>query len=226
MITGNPVAVAGGSMPEDSHAKAHQAIGAYFSAFSALERELGEAIKVVFRLQGHEAADAIAAALEMAKKIDLVWTAVLLARNVDDSETTREWKEKAAATMSAIHGYNTERNALAHSHLEPAADGSVVFARLQNRSGELKGKGEPNKWSQADFANKIAQLSEVTKRLEQMKSDLLRFTVPLSGLGWLNDVHQVYYRPQQMQMRNVALLDSVGVVSPPPAPEVGTKPKG
>ena len=98
-------------MTTDENVKAHQAIGAYFCAFSALERELGEAIKVVFRLQGHEAADAIAAALEMAKKIDLVWTAVLLAKKADGTETTEEWKEKAAATMSEIYGSNSQRNA-------------------------------------------------------------------------------------------------------------------
>jgi hypothetical protein len=62
-------------MPEDSpHAKAHQAIGAYFSAFSALEHELGEAIKVVLRLQNHESGDAVVATLrEVFKKIQLVW---------------------------------------------------------------------------------------------------------------------------------------------------------
>ena len=45
----------------DEHANAFQAIGAYFCAFSAMERELGEAIKVIFRLQNHEAADTIVA---------------------------------------------------------------------------------------------------------------------------------------------------------------------
>lgn len=203
-------------MTTDENVKAHQAIGAYFCAFSALERELGEAIKVVFRLQGHEAADAIAAALEMAKKIDLVWTAVLLAKKADGTETTEEWKEKAAATMSEIYGSNSERNALAHSHLEPAADGSVAFARLQNRSGVLKGKGEPNKWEPAHFASKITQLSELTKQLEQMKSDLSKFTVPLSGLGWLNDQHRQMYYPQPQMFRNNALLNSIA--SSPPAP--------
>ena len=204
----------------DENAKAHQAIGAYFCAFSALERELGEAIKVVFRLQGHEAADTIAAALEMAKKIDLVWTAVLLAKKADGSETTEEWKEKAAATMSAIYGSNNERNALAHSHLEPAADGSVAFARLQNRSGVLKGKGEPNKWEQANFASKIAQLSELTKQLEQIKSDLVTAKILYPDLGWLNAVHRVYYQPPQP--RNAALLDTVA----PPLPTPPTEPQG
>jgi hypothetical protein len=38
-------------------AEAYQALGKYFSEFSALERELGEAVKAVLNLQGHDAAD-------------------------------------------------------------------------------------------------------------------------------------------------------------------------
>ena len=37
-------------------AKAHEAIGQYFAEFSELERELGEAVKVVLHLEDHEAA--------------------------------------------------------------------------------------------------------------------------------------------------------------------------
>ena len=60
---------------DDPCAKAYQAIGAYFCAFSALERELGEAIKVIFRLEQHEASDAIVAAFgDVSKKINLVWS--------------------------------------------------------------------------------------------------------------------------------------------------------
>jgi hypothetical protein len=131
-------------MPEDSpHAKAHQAIGAYFSAFSALEHELGEAIKVVLRLQNHESGDAVVATLrEVFKKIQLVWTAVLVAKNADGSETTKNWKDKARNTMTAISRCNEERVFVAHSRLEPQTDGSVVLDRLQVAGGELKGKGE------------------------------------------------------------------------------------
>jgi hypothetical protein len=55
---------------EPPFSKAPQAIGAYFRAFSAMEPELGETIKVVFRLQRHEAADTITAALgDISKKM-------------------------------------------------------------------------------------------------------------------------------------------------------------
>ena len=39
-------------------AQAHQSIGEYFVAFSSVELELGEAIKVVFGLRDNEAGDA------------------------------------------------------------------------------------------------------------------------------------------------------------------------
>jgi hypothetical protein len=48
-------------MADEPLAKAHQAVGAYFCAFSELERELGEALKVVLRLEGNAAADVIVA---------------------------------------------------------------------------------------------------------------------------------------------------------------------
>jgi hypothetical protein len=90
--------------PEQSpYAEAHQAIGEFYCEFSKLERELGETIKVIFRLEEHEASDAIVAALgDVGRKINLVWAAVLLAKNVDGSETTTEWKDKADKTMKAI----------------------------------------------------------------------------------------------------------------------------
>jgi hypothetical protein len=46
-------------------ADAHQAIGAYFSAFSRVEHELGESIKTVYGLENNEASDAIATALQI-----------------------------------------------------------------------------------------------------------------------------------------------------------------
>ena len=48
---------------ETEFAKAYQAIGEYFCAFSVLDRELGEAVKVVLGLQSHPAADFVVAAL-------------------------------------------------------------------------------------------------------------------------------------------------------------------
>jgi hypothetical protein len=73
---------------ETPKAKAYQAVGEYFCAFSALDRELGETVKVIFRLQQHEAADTIIAALEdFSRKVRLVRSAVQVAKNADGSET-------------------------------------------------------------------------------------------------------------------------------------------
>src|SRR3974377_790249 len=172
-------------MMADPHAKAHQAIGAYFCAFSALEHELGECIKVVFRLQGHESADAVVAALgDVTKKIELVWTAALAAKNQDGTEPTEEGKENPTKTIKAVFGCNNDRNALAHSRLEAAADGSVVLARLQVKGGELKGKGKPNRWSQTDFQRRINAITKLTKQLERVRSDLSKLNVVPSG--WIN----------------------------------------
>src|SRR5438874_3339282 len=44
--------------------KAHKGIGEFFCAFSSLERELGQAIKVVLRLEGNAAADTIVGLVE------------------------------------------------------------------------------------------------------------------------------------------------------------------
>jgi hypothetical protein len=97
--------------------KAHQAIGAYFCAFSALDRELGETVKVVFRLQQHEAADTIIAALEdFSRKVRLVRGAVQVARHADGSATSAEWRAAADETSKKILALNdTGRVPLAHS---------------------------------------------------------------------------------------------------------------
>jgi hypothetical protein len=46
------------AVDDSSVAKTHQAIGAFICAFSTLEHELGEAIKVVLGIENHPAADA------------------------------------------------------------------------------------------------------------------------------------------------------------------------
>ena len=45
-------------------ARTYQAVGEYFCAFSELDRELGEAVKVVLGLTTHAAGDFVVAALE------------------------------------------------------------------------------------------------------------------------------------------------------------------
>jgi hypothetical protein len=171
---------------EGAFAKAHQAIGAYFCAFSALERELEEAIKAIFRLQAHEASDAIVAALgDVSKKINLVWSASMVAKNADGSETPNHWKEDANKTMQAIWDCNGSRNQLAHSFLETKADGSVELARLKLEGGALKGQG-PSTWTQDNFKTKTERLRNLTRQVQIMTAGLSTFKIPIPHAGWMS----------------------------------------
>jgi hypothetical protein len=176
-------------MGEEPLAKAHQAIGAYFCAFSALERELGEAIKVIFRLQAHEASDAIVAAIgNMSTKINLVWFAFLLAKNTDRSETAARWKEKVKKTMGAIEDCNGKRNQLAHSFLKPKSDGSVELvyrkrSRAKSKGKKLKGKDDPKPpWTQDTFKSEVERLNDLAHKLRSLTKELSTFTI--STIDW------------------------------------------
>jgi hypothetical protein len=166
-------------------AKAYQAIGEYFCAFSALERELGEVIKVILRLQEHEARDIVVAGIgDVSKKISLVQAACLLAKNKDGSEMPDEWRENSSETVKRIWTYSDDRNHLAHSFLKPKTDGSVDLTRLRLERGELKGKN-PSPWTVSDFKTKVDELRSLTLKLQTVKLDLstLRITIPItSGL--------------------------------------------
>ena len=209
----------------DEHANAFQAIGAYFCAFSAMERELGEAIKVIFRLQNHEAADTIVAALgDVAKKINLVRSATQIAKNADGSDTSEEWKTRADATMKTILGCNSgDRVTLAHSYLEPNADESVTLTSLQVPGGVLKNRQET--WTEADFRRKTEQLAELTAQLRSLKNNLSTFTVTVPNTGWMNP-----YWDTPLPMRrtmSAALIDALSqtawVPRPPDSPDAEKK---
>jgi hypothetical protein len=113
-------------------AKAHSAIGEYFSEFSELERELGEAVKVVLHLEDHEAADLVVDLLRYPRTKALVvkGAAQIATKKKDGSEISMEWKERADKTLGDILSHNEAcRDYLAHSHLEPQKDGSVKVTR-------------------------------------------------------------------------------------------------
>jgi hypothetical protein len=134
-------------------------------------------------LQTHEASDAIVAALgDVSRKIQVVQAASQLAKKADESETPSNWKEDANKTMNAIWDCNGDRVQLAHSFLQPKADGSVQFARLKLEGGKLKGKS-PNTWTQDDFKTKVERLDDLAHKLQSMTQDLSRFTIPTTD--WL-----------------------------------------
>jgi hypothetical protein len=169
-------------------AKAHQAIGAYFCAFSELEHELGEVLKIVLRLQNNPAADAIVAAVrDFARKAAIVREAIEGAKNIDGSEPSSEWKSNALKTMEAVFGCNNpDRRDLSHDYLKPQPDGSI----------SLQKPGEPARpWSAADFDRKIQKLKNLTNELRSAGTQLMTYKVQIPV-------------PSNWMARNVTLLNS------------------
>lgn len=166
-------------------AAAHRAIGAFFCAFSRVEHELGEGVKAVYSLQKNDASDAIVAALgDVAKKASLVWAASKGAKDANGSEASAEWKAKVEATIKAVFDCNTkDRVPLAHSLLQPNADGSVDLVRLKIDRGELRGK-DGVKWAQVDFEEKIQRLNKLADELESLNRELRTFNYAFQDLGW------------------------------------------
>jgi hypothetical protein len=167
----------------DSIVKAHQAIGEYFCVFSSLERELGEAIKVVLRLQENAAAEAIVSLIgDFARKARVVGEAVQTAKHVDGTDPDENWKANADQIMGEILGCNNpDRRDLAHDYLEPHPDGSVSL----QKSGE-----NPRVWTTKDFDRKIAKLKELTIKLKSVTTHLTTLRIPVPS-GWISmDAYQ------------------------------------
>jgi hypothetical protein len=160
------------SMSAGSVAKAHEAIGEYFCAFSRLERELGEALKVVLRLQNNPAADAIVGIVgDFARKTRVVRRAVQTAKNVDGSDPQENWKANAVELLEEILGCNNpDRTDLAHDFLEPQQDGSVSL----QKPGQ-----EPRRWTAQSFTDKIAKLDDLAAKLKKVTSDLTTLRIPV-----------------------------------------------
>jgi hypothetical protein len=166
-------------------ADAHQAIGAYFCEFSRVEQELGESVKAVYSLQNNEASDAIVAALgDFARKASIVWAASKGAKNADGSEASAEWKDHAETTIKRVFECNDDRVRLAHSLLQPNADGSVELVRLKIDRGEVTGR-EGVKWSRGDFVAKIRRLRELAEELKSLNGQLQTFKYTIPNLGWM-----------------------------------------
>jgi hypothetical protein len=165
-------------------AKAHQAIGEYFAEFSELERELGEAVKVVLHLEGHEAADIVVAALRFpSSKASLVRAAAKIATKKDGSEPPAAWKATADDTLEKIIKHsNGSRNTLAHSLLEPREDGLVnVTTRSLSHSGQMSpGATEP--WNLKDEIDEVRRLTDV---LREIRTGLSELKVEVGKIHWI-----------------------------------------
>jgi phosphoribosyl-dephospho-CoA transferase len=111
-----------------------------------------------------------------------VWAATQLATNANGSDTTEKWKSDANTTMKEILACNGDRVHLAHSLLQPHADGSVSFTRVNVDGGRIKGR-EPVTWSQNDFATKTNRVNELTQKLRAVRNSLETFTIVIPDAG-------------------------------------------
>jgi hypothetical protein len=206
-------------------AAAHQAIGAYFCEFSLVEQELGESVKVVYGLQSHEASDAIIAALgDFARKASMVLAASKGAKNADGKmEAAADWKDKVETTITRVFKCNNDRVLLAHSLLQPNADGSVDLVRLKITGGEVTGR-DGVKWSRNDFVAKIGRLKEVAKELKSLNDELRAFKYTIPNLGWVSISN---FEPTMGMMRpqgiSAVLRDFGSQPLPPTPPETPKK---
>src|SRR5262245_36987706 len=91
---------------QDPIKDAYVAIGRFFSTFSELDYELGETVKVIFRITDHDAADAIVALADFAKKVNLIRSAVQFAKRPDGEDLSETWKEKADEILKQVHTIN------------------------------------------------------------------------------------------------------------------------
>jgi hypothetical protein len=168
-------------------AKAHQAIGVYFSEFSELERELGEAVKVVLHLEEHEAADLVVDLLRYPRnKASLVKEAAEIAtKKKDGSKISTKWKTRANKTLGDILGHNEAcRDHLAHSHLEPQENGSVKVTRGS------KGQRKPKNWN---LQTKIDEVRRLTKELREIRIELSKLEVDVGKIHFIR-IHEWHPR--------------------------------
>jgi hypothetical protein len=159
--------------------KAHEAIGEFFCAFSNLERELGEAIKVVLRLRDHPAADAVVGLVgDFARKANIVREAVQSAKRPDGTDPDEKWKRDVDEMMKQILGCNRpHRTDLAHDYLEPHVDGSVSLQK--------PGEKTPRPWTSEDFSRKIANMNELANKVRTVRTDLTNLNIPVPT-GWMS----------------------------------------
>jgi hypothetical protein len=165
-------------------ADAHQAIGEYFCEFSRVEQELGESIKVVYGLQDNEASAAIVAELgDISKKASIVLAASNGAKNADGSDASVEWKAQVDAAINNVFRSNDDRVRLAHSLLQPKADGSVDLVRLRINRGKVTGRDGVT-WSSDAFGAKIQRLKKLAEELKSLNSELQNFQYTIQNLDW------------------------------------------
>jgi hypothetical protein len=202
-------------------AKALEAIGAYMCAYSDATYELGETLKVLFRITNNEMADAIVAALgDFARLAELARVLCQDARNADGTELSEERKKQIGRVISDCFTCNQERVKIAHGRLEPRSDGSVAIVHVKVDKGKVKGK-VPIIWSPTDWTENTKNLTKLADELRNFQQELktIKIQIPTeSTLGWLtnfwDDAHII-----QRQRWAAAMAGSNWVPGPPPETE-------
>jgi hypothetical protein len=164
--------------------QAHEALGAYFSAYSKVEHEIGEMVKVVCGLGGNEAGDAIVAALgDLLKKANFVLAASRTAKRADGNDASKEWKSSVEKQMKRAFECNDTRVPFAHSLLEPQADGSVRLARQKLDRGSLKETAKT--WTRDELLSEIEKMEALSAELRGLTAELSRYNYTLRpDTGW------------------------------------------
>jgi hypothetical protein len=110
------------------------------------------------------------------------------------------------STIKRVFTCNDDRVRLAHSLLQPNADGSVELVRLKLDEGKIKGKDGVT-WSRNDFAEKIQRANELADELKALNGELRTFTYTISNLDWITSTN---FEPTMGMMRPQGTSDALG----------------
>jgi hypothetical protein len=169
---------------EDQTQAVYAQIGKFMCAFSALEQELNEAIRVVFKLHDNDWWNVIVASLsDFARKVNTVAGAMDYARTVDGKLPQEDVIKQHKKLLNKVKGFNqTNRVLVAHSLLEPKADGTLQMTRM-TVDGQLK--ITPHVWTLQNLEEKIQELESMARDIRGLRSYLstLNYVIDMpSGL--------------------------------------------
>jgi len=167
---------------EANRAATEQALGRFFVSFSGLEREIGEAVKVV--LSAKEPADLLVAALgDFTRKVNTVKAAIEHAQSVDRKPVTEECKNYTRDTMNDCLKIKDEwRVLLAHASLQIEENGDLKVRHLTISGGKFEPKEDTK--TAAELQTAASSIDSLIERIRASTRELttLVFTIPSQNL--------------------------------------------
>jgi hypothetical protein len=146
------------TVAEDDLSKACAKVGRFLHEFALVEQEINNSIVQILDLKG-DAADVVANSIDFFRKANLLQTVAL--------ETAPEPEKNSIGKLfSAVAKRNDDRNVMAHSVFEPAADEGVQFRRTVAKDGRVK-KSDPL-WTKQDFENSYKSLHDIREKLTKL----------------------------------------------------------